>query len=65
MVEKNSFDMICLWDVIEHLTDPKDSLRIIRDLLKPDGVLLINYPDIDTWQARLSVSVFGGLSPNI
>jgi SAM-dependent methyltransferase len=51
--EKNSFDMICLWDVIEHLTDPKGSLRIIRDLLKPDGVLLINYPDIDTWQARL------------
>ena len=51
--EKNSFDMICLWDVIEHLTDPKGSLQIIRDLLKPDGVLLINYPDIDTWQARL------------
>ena len=51
--EKNSFDMICLWDVIEHLTDPKGSLEIIRDLLKPDGVLLINYPDIDTWQARL------------
>ena len=51
--EKYSFDMVCLWDVIEHLTDPKESLEAIRELLKPNGILLINYPDIGTWQARL------------
>jgi len=49
-----SFDMVCLWDVIEHLTDPKSSLKEIRKLLKPDGVLLINFPDIGTWQAKLA-----------
>jgi SAM-dependent methyltransferase len=49
-----SFDMVCLWDVIEHLTDPKAALVEIRKLLKPSGVLLINYPDIGTWQARLA-----------
>ena len=48
-----TFDLICLWDVIEHLTDPKKSLLKIRELLKPNGVLLINYPDISTWQAKL------------
>jgi SAM-dependent methyltransferase len=51
---KQSFDMICLWDVIEHLTDPKQALTQIRKLLKPDGILLINYPDIGTLQAKLA-----------
>ena len=50
----NSFDMVCLWDVIEHLPDPKRSLTEVRKLLKPDGILLINYPDIGTWQAKLA-----------
>lgn len=52
--EAHSFDMVCLWDVIEHLPDPKSSLEEIRKLLKPDGVLLINFPDIGTWQAKLA-----------
>lgn len=28
-----SFDMVCLWDVIEHLPDPKHALMEIRKLL--------------------------------
>ena len=50
----HSFDMVCLWDVIEHLPDPGSALQEIKKLLKPDGILLINYPDIGTWQARLA-----------
>ncbi len=50
----NSFDMVCLWDVIEHLPDPKAALIEIRKLLKPDGILLINFPDIGTTQAKLA-----------
>ncbi len=49
-----TFDMVCLWDVIEHLPDPKTSLLEIRKLLKPKGILLINFPDIGTWQAKLA-----------
>jgi SAM-dependent methyltransferase len=52
--EPSSFDLICLWDVLEHLSDPRASLREIARLLKPDGVVLINYPDIGTLQARLA-----------
>jgi SAM-dependent methyltransferase len=52
--EYGSFDMVCLWDVIEHLPDPKSALVEIRKLLKPDGILLINYPDIGTTQAALA-----------
>jgi len=49
-----SFDMVCLWDVIEHLPDPKAALVEIRKLLKPDGILLINYPDIGTMLAKIA-----------
>lgn len=52
--EPGSFDMVCLWDVIEHLPDPKAALVEIRKLLKPDGIFLINFPDIGTTQAKLA-----------
>ncbi|MCX7771185.1 MAG: class I SAM-dependent methyltransferase [Proteobacteria bacterium] len=51
--EENTFDMVCLWDVLEHLTEPKQALTKIRKLLKREGVLLINYPDIGTFMAKL------------
>jgi 2-polyprenyl-3-methyl-5-hydroxy-6-metoxy-1,4-benzoquinol methylase len=52
--ELNSFDMVCLWDVIEHLPDPKAALCEVKKLLKPGGILLINYPDIGTLQAKIA-----------
>jgi len=52
MFEPGSFDFITLWDVIEHLLQPRETLNIVRSLLKPDGVLLVNYPDIGTLAAR-------------
>jgi SAM-dependent methyltransferase len=48
-----SFDVITLWDVIEHTTDPRAVLERCRALLKPHGVLVVNYPDIGSWIARV------------
>ncbi|MBU3948476.1 MAG: class I SAM-dependent methyltransferase [Proteobacteria bacterium] len=56
--EAHSFDMVSLWDVIEHLPDPKAALIEIRNLLKPNGVLLINFPDIGTWQSKVAGKKF-------
>ncbi len=56
--DAGSFDMVCLWDVIEHLPDPKIALVEIKKLLKPNGILLINFPDIGTWQAKLAGKKF-------
>jgi 2-polyprenyl-3-methyl-5-hydroxy-6-metoxy-1,4-benzoquinol methylase len=50
---EQSFDMITLWDVLEHLPKPHETLSLIHSLLKPDGILLVNYPDIGSWAARL------------
>jgi SAM-dependent methyltransferase len=50
--EPQQFDVITLWDVIEHTTDPKTTLERCRTLLKPGGMLVVNYPDIGSWIAR-------------
>jgi SAM-dependent methyltransferase len=43
--EPASFDVVSLWDVIEHLTSPNDVVADIYNLLKPGGYFLVNYPD--------------------
>jgi SAM-dependent methyltransferase len=49
---ENSFDVITLWDVIEHVAEPAELLSTIHQLLQPGGVLLVNYPDFGSWMAR-------------
>jgi 2-polyprenyl-3-methyl-5-hydroxy-6-metoxy-1,4-benzoquinol methylase len=51
--EPGSFDVVTLWDVLEHTTDPKAMLERCRMLLRPGGLLIVNYPDIGSWIARL------------
>lgn len=48
-----SFDVVTLWDVIEHTPDPLHVLRRAHRLLMPGGLLVVNYPDIGSWIARL------------
>ena len=47
------FDGICMWHVFEHLTDPKETLRIIQKILKPGGYLMISLPNINSLQSKL------------
>lgn len=51
--EDDSFDLITLWDVIEHVPDPNAELQKIFRILKPGGVLVVNYPDYRSLPARL------------
>jgi SAM-dependent methyltransferase len=53
MFADREFDVITMWDVIEHLPDPHDALTTIHSLLKPGGYLWVNYPDIGGVVARL------------
>ena len=39
------FDLICFWDVFEHVTDLNATLRICKKILNKNGTLLINVPD--------------------
>lgn len=49
----SSFDVVTLWDVLEHTPDPKREVRETHRLLREDGLLVINYPDIGSCIARL------------
>ncbi len=42
--EKESFDLITMMDVIEHVPDPKPIFRKLYDLLKPGGILKLKTP---------------------
>ena len=47
-----SFDVVTLWDVIEHTPDPSRVLRTARKLVRPGGLVVVNYPDIGSWIAK-------------
>ena len=48
-----SFDVVTLWDVIEHLADPAVELDRSRRVLRPGGWLVVHTMDIDAPIARL------------
>jgi 2-polyprenyl-3-methyl-5-hydroxy-6-metoxy-1,4-benzoquinol methylase len=46
------FDAITMWDVIEHLPDPRRTLREVNRILKRGGILGIITPDIGSFVAK-------------
>ena len=59
----HTFDAVTLWDVLEHVHDPLDTLARIRTLLRPDGVLIFRVPNRDAADARLFGPCWAGLEP--
>jgi 2-polyprenyl-3-methyl-5-hydroxy-6-metoxy-1,4-benzoquinol methylase len=55
------FDFVTMFHVLEHLPDPKSALLWARDLLEPDGTLIIQVPNISSVQARLFGTHWYGL----
>ncbi len=45
-----TFDVITLWQVLEHLPNPREILETCRRLLKPDGVLVVSVPNFASLQ---------------
>ena len=50
----NYFDVVTLWDVLEHLDDPKKTLSIVNRIIKDTGILVISTPNIDGLFPKLS-----------
>lgn len=49
-----TFDVITMWDSIEHMEDPLQGLKDAGRFMKTGGLLVINTPDIGSIWARLS-----------
>jgi len=49
--ESNSFDVITLWHVLEHLPDLEHQISILKKLLKPKGRLVVAVPNYKSFDA--------------
>jgi 2-polyprenyl-3-methyl-5-hydroxy-6-metoxy-1,4-benzoquinol methylase len=56
-----SFDLVTLFHVMEHVTTPRDVLISVRRILKPNGRVVLQVPNIESWQCRLFGSKWYGL----
>lgn len=52
-IADGSFDVITLWDVLEHMPNPAQILQICYGLLKPGGSLVLKCPDPSGKEAGL------------
>ena len=52
-LDDDTFDVVTLWNVIEHLPNPSASLNTINRLLAHDGLLVISTPNLDCPYASL------------
>jgi SAM-dependent methyltransferase len=57
------FDLIFLFQVLEHLDDPAQKIQKLRSILKPQGKLIIGVPNYASWQSRLSRQKWFHLDP--
>jgi SAM-dependent methyltransferase len=49
-----AFDAVTLWDVLEHLPDPRAAVAECARLLRPGGRLVLTTGDVGSWVARVS-----------
>jgi len=50
-LQPNSFDVITLWHVLEHLPNLKEQIRQLKALLKPNGRLVVAVPNYKSYDA--------------
>jgi SAM-dependent methyltransferase len=52
-IPNNEFDLITLWDVLEHLASPQATLERIHAALKSEGVLVLSVPNMASFDHAL------------
>lgn len=53
LYEDNSFDMVCIFQVLDHVVDPIDIMTNVARVLKPGGYFLTITHNVKSWQPRL------------
>lgn len=57
------FDAVTLWEVIEHLPYPVETLAALVAHVRPNGVLMLSTPNTAHWQAQRTPAAWGGYRP--
>lgn len=58
------FDVVTMWDLLEHLADPRMALSKIKTILKPGGIMVLEIPVRDSilhWAAKIAYSLTLGV----
>ncbi len=63
LFELSSFDVITLWDVIEHTPEPVNFLKLLKKYLKPQGIICVQVPNIDSFISHLKNDKWDWLTP--
>lgn len=63
LLAPSHYDVVTIFDVLEHLVAPCTALRRLRLTLAPDGYLAVTVPDYGGWWARLSGKRWPFLTP--
>ncbi len=50
----NSFDVVVMWHVLEHVSDPRPTLAEVSRILRPGGMFLVAVPNFGSPEARLA-----------
>ena len=51
-LEDNSFDVITMWHVLEHVPDLENQIKTLKRLLKPNGTIVIAVPNYKSFDAN-------------
>ncbi|MBA4369599.1 MAG: hypothetical protein C0403_18395 [Desulfobacterium sp.] len=54
------FDVVTMWHVLEHFSDPKKILQKVSKMLKDDGLFLIGIPNYDSFDRRIFQKYWNG-----
>jgi SAM-dependent methyltransferase len=60
-LQRGRFDLVTMWHFLEHDYDPMRTLRMAREVLKPEGRLIIEVPRLDS----VSFRIFGKRWPGL
>jgi SAM-dependent methyltransferase len=59
----DTFDVITLWHILEHVTDPTKFLMEVNRLLKKDGLLVVEVPNVRSIAAKIAGTSWELMAP--
>jgi SAM-dependent methyltransferase len=51
---REEFDIVVCWDVLEHLSRPRDALLNLFNTIKPGGVLILGFPNLLSFKGLMT-----------
>lgn len=64
-LDPGSFDVVCMWHVLEHLHEPAATLARVREALRPGGHLAVEVPNAGSTIARAMGADWPMLEPEV